>query len=322
MIEWAFILTPLLVLPIAYLFHFVGCADIAGLKDPEPVPQTEFPKPKVPKYRDYIMGKSNNPGSVRHPHIKPNANDITAYWRLVDTAASIEAIDEKGLQKGTYRTSTDPDTIPGGFIHNLPSLIDSDPTVPCRFFNGGYVVVPANDKLYHDEFTIEAWVLPGFSGNSEHTLFHAGGHYRAPFDSAAAYHGFRVFATGTPPSWQVSLAPGGDVFPSPPQIPPGDTRTHLAVTVQNASPGGGSKTVTIFIDGKQTVQKTVGFSYSRPEGAPLLIGVMGDQSVPSDLEALPQPNVKQPMRSRIQEVVLHRKVLSQEEIENHVDINR
>jgi hypothetical protein len=321
MIEWAFILTPLLVLPIVLLFHFVGCAKIAGLGDSEPAPPPELPKPKVPKYRDYIMGKPNNPGSVLHPNVKPDAADIIAYWRLVDTATSIDAFDEKGLRDGKYRTSTDPDTIPGDFIYNLPSLIYSDPTVPSRFFNGGYVVVPADDQFYTDEFTIEAWVLPGFAGGSEHTLFHAGGHYLRPFDQAAAYHGFRIYATDTR-RWQVFLAPGGDIFPSPPIIPPGDTLTHLAVTVQNASPGGGSKTVTIFIDGKQTVQQTVGFSYSRPDGAPLLIGVQGEQSEPSDLATLAQPNVNQPMRSRIQEVVLHRKVLSQEEIENHVDINR
>ena len=320
MIVWTFILTPLLVLPIVLLFHFVGCADIAGIKDSEPAQQSELPKPKVPKYRDYIMGKPNNPGSVLHPDVKPDADAITAYWRLVDNATSLDAIDEKGPRKGTYRTSTDPDTIPGDFIHNLPSLIFSDPTVPSRFFNGGYVVVPADANLYNDEFTIEAWVLPGFATGSEHTLFHAG-NYRGPSDQAAADHGFRVYATDTR-HWQVFLAPGGVIFPSPPLIPPGDTLTHLAVTVQNASPGGGSKTVTIFIDGKQTVQQTVGFSYSRPDGAPLLIGVMGEQSEPSDLVTLAQPNVKQPMRSRIQEVVLYSKVLSQEEIENHVDINR
>lgn len=318
MIEWALVLTPLLVLPVVLLFRFVGCAEIAGLKEPDALPP-QIPLPKVPNYRDYIMGKSDNPGSVLHPEVQPDAADITGYWRLVDGAASMDAIDEKGLRKGTYRTSTDSDTVPGDFIANLPSLIYSAPHVSSRFFNGGYVVIPADDHLYTDEFTIEAWVLPGFTGTSEHTLFHAGGHYRAPLDHAAAYHGFRIYATDAR-CWQVILAPGGAVFSSPPLIPPGDTLTHLAVTVQKTG-AGAAKTVTIFIDGKQTVQQTVGF-YSRPDGAPLLIGVMGDQGEPSDLVNLALPNVKQSIRSRIQEVVLHRKALSQAEIENHVDINR
>jgi hypothetical protein len=36
MIEWAFILTPLLVLPVLVLFRFVGCAAIANLGEGAP----------------------------------------------------------------------------------------------------------------------------------------------------------------------------------------------------------------------------------------------------------------------------------------------
>jgi hypothetical protein len=94
----------------------------------------------------------------------------------------------------------------------------------------------------------------------------------------------------------------------------------LAVTVQSL--GGGSTRVAIFIDGKLAKQATVGF-YSRPDrDAPLLIGVGSQQADPRDLATLPEPNLDTPIRSRLQEVVLHRKVLSQEEIENHVFINQ
>ncbi len=53
MVEGAFILTPLLVLPIRFfLFRFLGCAQIAGLGGPDPVaPQ---PDNKPPNYRGYI----------------------------------------------------------------------------------------------------------------------------------------------------------------------------------------------------------------------------------------------------------------------------
>ena len=113
MVEWAFILTPLLVLPILFLFRFVGCAEIAGIRDPDPVAGPP-PVPKVPNYRDYIMGKPDNPGSVLNPSVKPNPADVIGYWRLVDAASGTVAKDEKGFQDGAYRTSTDPDTIPGG----------------------------------------------------------------------------------------------------------------------------------------------------------------------------------------------------------------
>jgi hypothetical protein len=315
MIEWAFILTPLLVLPVLVLFRFVGCAAIANLGEGAPDP------PKVPQYRDYIMGKSNNPGSVKHNNVQPKLADVIAYWRLVDLPISdTVAIDEKGFQNGKYRISADPRTTPGNFVTGQTSLIDSDPKVMGRFFNGGYVLVPGINDPYTDDFTIEAWVLPSFTSGAEHTLFAAGGHYVKRFESTAGDHGFRILAT-TERRWQVNLAPIGDIFPTaPPLIPPGETRTHLAVTVQSL--GGGSTRVAIFIDGKLAKQATVGF-YSRPDrDAPLLIGVGSQQADPRDLATLPEPNLDTPIRSRLQEVVLHRKVLSQEEIENHVFINQ
>jgi Concanavalin A-like lectin/glucanases superfamily len=326
MAERELILTALLLFPIIFfLFRFVGCAQIAGLKDPGPAPASGQPaKPKVPNYADYILGKPNNPGSVKNQSVKPNGADVIGYWRLVDAAASTDAKDEKNFQPGKYRTSTDPDAIPGDFVTSQPSLIVSEPGVLGRFFNGGYVLIPAKSGLFTDEFTLEAWVLPGFAPGTEHTLFQAGGFYRAPFETTQGYHGFQIYATAGR-AWQISLSPGGDAFKpllSPPLIPAGDTRTHLAVTVQNATSGSvAPKRVTIYIDGKKTVENTIPF-YSVPDGAPLLIGLMGDEQEPHNLETLLQPNVSRPIRSRVQEVVLHRKALSQLEIENHVDINR
>ncbi len=255
---------------------------------------------------------------MKNSSVVPKGADVIGYWRLLDPAPSPVARDEKGFQDGKYRTSADPDAVPGDFVTGQSSLIASDPSGMGRFFNGGYVLIPAKSNLFTEDFTIEAWVLPGFAAGSEHTLFQAGGHYRAPLEMSADFHGFHIYATAAG-SWQVSLSPGGDLFPSPPLIPPGNTRTHLAVTVQSVSPGV-SKKVTLFIDGKKTVENSVGF-YSPPDGAPLLIGVTGEEQEPHNLETLPQPNVAKPIRSRIQEVVLHRKALSQLEIENHVFIN-
>jgi Concanavalin A-like lectin/glucanases superfamily len=323
MVEWAFILTPLLVLPILFLFRFVGCAQIAGLEEPDPVaPQ---PDNNPPNYRGYILGDPKNPGSVKNSSVVPKGANVIGYWRLVDAAGSTVARDEKGFQDGKYRTSVDPDVVPGNFVTGLTSLIASDPGAMGRFFNGGYVLIPAKAGLFTEEFTIEAWVRPGFAAGAEHTLFHAGGHYSTPSQSAPTYQGFRVFATEDR-SWQVSLSPGGNVFKPPPIIPPGDdVRTHLAVTIEQVKVKPDLPTVvrkvTIFIDGKKTAENTVAF-YSVADGAPLLIGVAGEEQEPHDLETLPQPDVAKPFRSRVQEVVLHKKALPPEEIENHVDINR
>lgn len=52
MTVWAFVLTPLLVLPIVLLLRFIGCRSF----DPEPAPPET---PKAPRYRDLIMGEDD-----------------------------------------------------------------------------------------------------------------------------------------------------------------------------------------------------------------------------------------------------------------------
>src|SRR5450631_3969026 len=94
MIDWAFVLTPLLVLPIALMFRFVGCTSFSAADAPTPVD-------KPPRYRDYIMAVPGNPGTVKNPGVKPNAADVIGYWRLVDAASTV-AKDEKGFQDGAY----------------------------------------------------------------------------------------------------------------------------------------------------------------------------------------------------------------------------
>src|SRR4051812_29955949 len=82
MVDLTLVAVPLLVLPVVLLFRFVGCAQIANLGGPAP---DVLPPP--PKYRDYILSDpaATAPGTVRaHPEVRPNKNDVIAYWRLVD----------------------------------------------------------------------------------------------------------------------------------------------------------------------------------------------------------------------------------------------
>lgn len=327
MVDVTLVLVPLLVLPIVLLFRFIGC----GL---DAVGTLVLP---VPKYRDYILSDPNSPerGPVKHPSVRPNRNDVIAYWRLVDLEkvavsgdirTDAPAKDERGFQNGIYiKAATAPETpgptSPGSeysngtFDFGQPSLILSDPAQSCRLFKGGYVTVPYKDGLYPEQFTIEAWVHPKWGGNFdtdfEHTLFSAGGHYRRPFDAsaAAAYHGFSVVADRHG-RWQVRFPNVGDLIANAPFVV--KLPTHLAVTVTKE----GVKTrVRLFAGGKEWQSDLV--DYSPPLGAPLLIGMASKQADPT------QPVVAhRPVISLIQEVVLHRKPLSAVEIENHVDINR
>jgi Concanavalin A-like lectin/glucanases superfamily len=303
MTEWTFALTPLLVVSILLLFRFTGCESFGS----EAAPPT-------PKYKDYLLGTVANPGEIPnfHHNVKPNGADVIAYWRLVDAPSDPAAKDERDFQhNGGYRES-------GKILMGQASLIANDPTVKGRLFDGGYVLVPMKsglDPFYSENFTLEAWVLPGFAAGSEHVLFDAGGEYVHSIDTWTAFHGFRVYANAAR-CWQVRLLPGGDVFPSPPLIPPGGA-THLAVTVQTVPGTPTMETVRIFIDGKSTAVNTVSLR-SRPLGAPLLIGLGSDEKSTFDMEAPGRkPNASRPIQSRVQEVVLHKKALSQEEIENH-----
>src|SRR5258708_7850451 len=136
MTEWAFLLTPLLVLPIVLLFRFVGCGTLLEIEpDPDVSP---------PRYRDYIMGEPNNPGGVENINVVPNKADVIGYWRLVDAPTSKVAKDEKGFQDGSYTETKDPlpeqaptattggsESASGSFFPYHYSLIDSDVSSYC-----------------------------------------------------------------------------------------------------------------------------------------------------------------------------------------------
>ena len=352
MIDWTLVLTPLTVLPIVVLFRFVGCAAIAGLEEPEAKPPEDIPLPerpptpsppppvpppppvdtKPPNYRKYILGETPNPGLVnKNPGVVPNAANVIAYWRMVDAATSSVADDEKDFQNGEYKAGHVLPVIdhtptaagsegrnPGNFLLGENSLIDSDPTVDCRYFNGGYVIVPYKPGLYSDQFTIEAWISTGaLALDFDHTLFDAGGVYAFPAGSGAVDRGFRLYANRNG-RWQVRMGPGmTDLFATPlPPIVPVGARTHVALTVENDGTGGVGKKVTLYVDGKATNTATVP-SYAPPDGAPLYIGVENTANAPTA-----NANLRNPVLCRIQEVVLHREALPKELIENHVDINR
>ena len=313
MSDWAFVLTPLLVLPLVLLFRFVGCPDFGTTTAP-----VDAPVQKPPRYRDYIMGAPNNPGVVKNDKVVPNPADIIAYWRLVDAPADMVAKDEKGVLHGTYVETAPTNAVKpseasqGKFFTGQNSLITSDPTVMCRIFAGGHVLVKADSRLYSDEFTIEAWVDPQWgvgSAGYEHTLFDVGGFYTAPFQTSPGFHGFRVYADADG-RWQVTLRNGSLMNPAP-KVPLGG-RSHVAVTVQK---DGGDTKVTIYVNGKPAAFGALGF-YSKPEGATLFIGVGNATASPAN-PAVPVTTAL----SKIQEVVLYRKALSAEEIENHALIN-
>ena len=337
MSDGIFILVPLLVLPIILLFRFVGCGlDMQGQVD-EPVTTP------LPAYRDIIMGEKSDivaywrlvdEGETKAKDEGPSSldGDYTKVPGGLDPAAP-----------GTFPGYGGSQYAPGDFTLGLASLIAFD-SAKGRAFDGGHVRVPGFGKKdalgfaqvpYPEEFTIEAWISPQWTEQPgyEHTLIGAGGRYQKPSlsgpPSAVALHGFRIFADRQneppPPNsivdphdrWRVYLAPVTDLAP-PVGVVPMDApivahhkKTHLAVTVGKGE--GSKKKVTLFVDGKK-FSEGIADSYSRPDGAPLFIGVTNVESDPS---ILPKP--RHAVLSPIQEVVLYKTVLDGTRIKAHFD---
>jgi hypothetical protein len=322
MIEWVYVFVPALVLPIIMLFRFVGCASIAGISGPTPKDPTpgivEGPGLISTPYRDIILGSP----------------DVIAYWRLTDDdAMNTEAKDEKGFQNGQYMkdhalrsvapTATTPGSegrYPADFDLRKDSLIESDPAVKCRNFQGGYVLVRHKPGLYSDQFTIEAWVkAETFAQGFEHTLFYAGGKYASPPGTGNLDRGFRIFVDRHR-HWQASLNNSQEGLFKLPPFAPIEAPAHIALTVENKQDGpAGAKKCTLYINGKATVSTDVD-SYVPPDGAPLFIGVENEDPIP----AVPPEagRLTHPVLCRVQEVVLHRQALSEAQIKYHVNAGR
>ena len=141
--------------------------------------------------------------------------------------ASAVADDEKDFQNGDYKSGHTLPAVnptptvagsegraPAKFVTGQSSLIDSEPGVKGRFFDGGYVLVPYKPGLFSEQFTLEAWVrVDLLAANFEHTLFDAGGNYGSPVGTPDAPRGFRISPIG-PDTGRSAWAPAR-AAPSP-----------------------------------------------------------------------------------------------------------
>ena len=299
MIDWAFVLTPLAVLPLVLLFRFVGC----GIDPIEGAPDdVRVPPRNPPNYRKDIL----------------DTPDVIGYWRLVDPKPG-PAVDEKGLQSGEYvevaKQIQEPlsDTGPGpGLVDPSPSpptsLIDSDVQVTCRTFMGGCVRIKNRPELFPDEFTIEAWVWPRWTaGGFEHTLFSAGN----PL-SQTTPQGFALSASDAN-TWIVRFSPYTVTFADTPALVSLDARIHIALTVKRV-PSFQHRDLHLFVNGKLAGKDTP-LLYNVPAGWDLLIGAANQAASPGALQ------VYRPFIGRIQEVALYKRALSDDELEGHFNIN-
>ena len=196
------------------------------------------------------------------------------------------AKDETNNHNGLYKTKS-------SLVPSVQSLLEPEtPLVTGFSFNGGYVIIPAAG-LYTDEFTIEAWVKStGANRDQEHTVFRAGGRYVRPLEQSPGFHLFSL-VINKHNRWQVQLG-AEQMFPQKPSssVPPGagvvplNASTHVALTVQKDGSVVGQNIVTVYIDGKVAGKENTGF-YSRPEAAPLFIGIGPEGVDPGKIFRIP-----------------------------------
>jgi hypothetical protein len=328
--DWTFFAVPFLVLPLVMLFRFVGCS---------PFGVAPSPTDKRPGYRDFIMGVTNNPGTVPFPKAEAGASAIIAYWRLIDRARPDGSLppakDEKGFAGGIYvkptggippqpPTSTTPGSegASGDIIPTEPGLISTD-IAESKLFEGGFMMVPFVAGLYTGEMTIECWIkadwTPGLSG-FEHTLFSAGGSYTAPGDSKPAFHGFRIFADRNN-MWQVVVFPQvTGVLSASTLVTLGQVK-YLVVTISNDMSGGaptGNVRIDLWVDANKIDSGLVP-TFSLPNGAAFCVGVRNSATDILDPSATVPTD---PILSNVQEVVLYNRALTLEEILNHFALNQ
>jgi hypothetical protein len=343
MIDWTFLAVPFLALPLVLLFRFVGCGlGVTGTAAPE----------LIPGYRDYIMGVNDNHGTTPWPNITPNANDVLAYWRLVDVpavigATAVTAKDEKGRANGQYRdigplpaqppiaetpvsnAAPGSDAAPGLVIFGERSLIVTDPEVMGVQFQGGYMAANYVDGLYADEMTIECWVKCQWSqtptGNA-HTVLFAGGYYQRPDQYSPGLHGFRIFADADN-KWQVIVYPQGGTPQGGGQLSTStfvsfNTATYVVVTISKDTIGGSGQTAVSLWVNAEFIETALVQPFSRPDGSPFYVGLA---FVPTEVDPSSGGSVStvgQPVMSQVQEVVLYKRKLERPEIENHFALNQ
>ena len=291
------VLVPIALLAIVVLLGFVGCGK----------PFTIAP------YGDQILA----------------IKGLTAYWPLNELAGP-KAIDKKGGHDGAYLDKNLPppeDALfpipavslasmppsphpgagaPGTLMFGQPTIMHGDPWSATVKLDGGFVRVPWDAAFNPPEFTVEAWVQPGWVTGD--------GTLRVVIDSrqAAGGHvfGFALYATEGG-LWEAVIGTGGaggveQVTATGPMVKTTET-AYLAVTF-----AGGA--LSLLVDGLSA--GSVPANYAPNTGVDLFIG-MGAPFLPQRSQPQPPGTLTGPLfpfKGTIQDVAVYNRVLNAEEI--------
>ena len=300
MSEWYLVLTPLLLLPVFLLFHFVGCDALFGLDEVA----------DIKKYQERVEAQSS----------------LVAYWRLQEQNTDPQAHDQKMSHPGFYvptaptpAQGTSSQAATGNVWQFQPAVRAPAPPGDTTSvdFEGGYIVIPSDDSLKSTSFTVEAWVKPGAW---EMPFTHAAITLAELDNNGAIQRGFSVFgqwdAAAQKHFWGATVGTGSAfVYIKGAEINTSATGTYLALTYDGAQ-------AVLYVassfnqwDAKTTpvsvayVPVTTNHFYI---GANLL--TLPAQPLPP---AQPPPTADYPFIGQIQDVAFYNTALSEATIQDH-----
>jgi Concanavalin A-like lectin/glucanases superfamily len=236
---------------------------------------------------------------------------LSAYWRLGEPPGATTAVDLKAGHNGTYLSQVFPDdpprhsaAAPGLLTLGQPGIVGGDTVPPdgarstCIEVNGGFVSVDfdtAFNPAKTDGFTLEAWVLVGWSAADPA----ADRAVIVSFESAGGFKGFGLLASRAN-VWQALVGAGPTLTVADGPEVGFDRTSHLVLTYD-----GTDSTLRFFVNGEQS--RAVVTDYVPSTQSRLFIGAGAPQ--------LPEPRF--PWVGKIQCIAVYTGALSREQIVTH-----
>ena len=311
MIGWYFLFGALALLVSVLLFGFVGC----------------------PAF-------SEAPSSLDYPTTIKKTKDLVAYWRLGDVPSASgggtgDMKDSVGAFDGFHHQYPSPITTPDNIQHSptstakliygaTPGLLELLPSSACLDLEGGWVLIPFNDRLNPPQFTLEAWVSP--DPFIDKGFFYCLAQSAGPGGSGQQKTGWGLYLgpddpNKTPPGdhfWQVWMGDGSQfkriAIAKGTDCPTKLQLTYLALTFDGTSvqlwlyyPHTGQTLDNQHVQGAQHNVTTFKRNDTSPDGhGPVIIGAGNPLFPGGGPFSLPL----YPFKGKIQEVALYKRDLS------------
>ena len=166
--------------------------------------------------------------------------------------------------------------------------------------------------------SFECWInTPNTKSDYQHQLLFAGGEFAGPNDTTPRFHVLQIFIDAKT-LYQAFITAGTTNLWKNSTFVSQDMPTHF-VARMSKDPNNGETIVELVVNGKSIDKGSIGV-FSRPDGAPLFIGIMNNNTS-GDVDPTHAVPLF-PAEAIIQEVVLYNRMLTDQEIQTHINLNK